>query len=258
MPGEPGGIKMTDRGYELSAQFYDLFDLKQNINFFYFYASQAGEILDIGAGTGRIAIPLAELGCRMVCVEPSEAMREQLEQKVAQQPVTVQERILIEPADAASFKLGRTYPLAILSGSFRHFLNDEERLLALKNIAAHLKPGGSLVFDISLGMMQDQPLSPAGVVNLPDGEIRRRVATKVLPEGTLQVTLVFETYRNDKMVERIVQGSIQGIVNREGIRNLLAQAGFEVIEEYADYDFRPYEEGEPLLMVEARKVNGGS
>jgi len=77
---------MTDRGYELSAQFYDLFDRKPNINFYYFYASQAGESLDIGAGTGRIAVPLAELGCRLFCVEPSEAMRTQLEQKLEQQP----------------------------------------------------------------------------------------------------------------------------------------------------------------------------
>lgn len=248
---------MTDRGYELSAQFYDLFDLKQNINFFYFYASQAGEALDIGAGTGRIAIPLAELGCRLVCVEPSEAMRVQLEQKLAQQPALL-ERIQIVPSDASSFKLTHTYPLAMLSGSFRHFLTDEERLSALQNIAAHLKPGGSLVFDISLGMMQDQPLSSAGVVELEDGEVRRRLATKLLPEGTLQVTLVFETYRDGKMVERIVQGSVQGIVNRQQVHRLLEEAGFAVVEEYADYDFRPYEEGDPLLMIEARKANGVS
>lgn len=246
---------MTDRGYELSAQFYDLFDLKQNINFFYFYASQAGEALDIGAGTGRIAIPLAELGCRLVCVEPSGAMREQLEHKLEQQP-ELRERITIEPTDAASFKLAHTYPLAMLSGSFRHFLNDSERLQVLQNIAAHLKPGGSLVFDVSLGMMSDQPLASAGKVQLEDGEIHRRLATKVLPEGTLQVTLVFETYRNGKMVERIVQGSIQGIVDRPQIHRLLAEAGFSVENEYADYDFRPYEEGDPILMIEARKVNG--
>ncbi|MEM5774989.1 MAG: class I SAM-dependent methyltransferase, partial [Anaerolineaceae bacterium] len=144
---------MTDRGYELSAQFYDLFDGKPNINFYYFYASQAGESLDIGAGTGRIAVPLAELGCRLVCVEPSDAMRAQLQQKLDQQPA-LQERISIIPTDASSFKLGKTFPLAMMSGSFRHFLTDEERRNALANISAHLKPGGTLVFDVSMGMMK--------------------------------------------------------------------------------------------------------
>lgn len=49
-------------GYEKAAHLYDLFDQKANIEFFFHFAFQAGEILDIGAGTGRIAIPLAERG----------------------------------------------------------------------------------------------------------------------------------------------------------------------------------------------------
>ena len=61
-------------GYEKAAHLYDLFDKKENIEFFYQYAKDAGEILDIGAGTGRIAIPLAERGIKVYCVEPSPAM----------------------------------------------------------------------------------------------------------------------------------------------------------------------------------------
>ncbi len=245
---------MTDRGYELSAQFYDLFDRKPNINFYYFYASQAGESLDIGAGTGRIAVPLAELGCRLVCVEPSEAMRTQLQLKLDQQP-SLQEHISIVPTDAASFRLGKTFPLAMMSGSFRHFLTDEERRNALANVSSHLKPGGRLVFDVSLGMMKDSPLSPAGEVQIENGEVRRSWSTRVLPEGTLQVTFVFETYQNGKMVERIVQGAVQGIITRERIHQLLQENGLTVVNEYADYDFRPYEEGNDLLMIEAVKQN---
>jgi len=43
-------------GYEQCAYLYDLFDRKENIEFFYHYAAQAKEILDVGAGTGRIAL----------------------------------------------------------------------------------------------------------------------------------------------------------------------------------------------------------
>ena len=45
-------------GYEKVAHLYDLFDRKENVEFFFHYASAAGEILDVGAGTGRITIPL--------------------------------------------------------------------------------------------------------------------------------------------------------------------------------------------------------
>ena len=50
-------------GYEKSAHLYDLFDQKENVAFFGRYATPGEEILDVGAGTGRITIPLAERGC---------------------------------------------------------------------------------------------------------------------------------------------------------------------------------------------------
>jgi SAM-dependent methyltransferase len=45
-------------------------------------------VLDIGAGTGRHAIPLARQCARLVAVEPSEAMRTQLAARVAEEGVT--------------------------------------------------------------------------------------------------------------------------------------------------------------------------
>ena len=62
-------------GYERSAHLYDLFDTKPNVAFFACYAREAGDVLDIGAGTGRIAIPVAEQGVKVYAVEPSPAMR---------------------------------------------------------------------------------------------------------------------------------------------------------------------------------------
>ncbi|MFP4050951.1 MAG: hypothetical protein ACLFVB_04340 [Thermoplasmata archaeon] len=40
-------------GYEKSAHLYDLFDNKENIEFFKSYAEEVDKILDVGAGTGR-------------------------------------------------------------------------------------------------------------------------------------------------------------------------------------------------------------
>ena len=40
-------------GYEKSARFYDMFDTKENIDFFKSYSLQNQEVLDVGAGTGR-------------------------------------------------------------------------------------------------------------------------------------------------------------------------------------------------------------
>jgi SAM-dependent methyltransferase len=47
------------------------------------------EALDIAAGTGRVAIPFAQLGLRMTAVEPAEKMLELLREKAAGLPVQV-------------------------------------------------------------------------------------------------------------------------------------------------------------------------
>ncbi len=161
-------------GYEKSAHLYDLFDCKDNIDFFSHYAEESGEILDIGAGSGRIALPLARCGIEVYCVEPSPAMRAQFRRKLAEEP-RLRECITLIAGDASSFDAGRTFPAAFLSGSFDHFLDDEERLAALRNINRHLTLGGTLVFDLFLDLMEDAPLTPAGVVETVKGEIRRLV-----------------------------------------------------------------------------------
>ncbi|UCE12404.1 MAG: class I SAM-dependent methyltransferase, partial [Candidatus Heimdallarchaeota archaeon] len=76
---------VIDKGYEKAAHLYDLFDTKENISFFHHFGKEAGVILDIGAGTGRIAIPLANRGVKVVCIEPSPAMRNEFLKKLENQ-----------------------------------------------------------------------------------------------------------------------------------------------------------------------------
>jgi SAM-dependent methyltransferase len=247
-----GCSRSDDRSYGKTAHLYDLFDRKENIDFFYHYASRAGEILDIGAGTGRIAIPLAERGVSVCCVEPSPAMRQEFEKKLAQRP-TIWNDIRLVAGDARSFDVGRIFPAAFLSGCFDHFLDDEERLAVLANIARHLSADGVLVFDVFLGMMRDTPLSPAGQVQAVGREIRRFVGGRVVPGKKKEVVLVFEFYQGGKLVERIEERGLVGLTSREEIHRILAEAGFDAKREWSGYDFTPYQEGGALLIVEAWK-----
>jgi SAM-dependent methyltransferase len=239
-----------DRGYEKSAHLYDLFDNKDNLPFFYHYATQAGEILDVGAGTGRIALPLAAEGIHVVCVEPSPAMRAQLQARLDARP-ELKDRISLIPADAASFRLGRAYPAAFLSGTFDHFLDRAERRASLRNLACHLQPGGILVFDVFLGLMRDSTPQPAGHVTAGDWEYRRFVASRLLPRRRIEVTLLFEIYRAGVLQERIEQRSWAGVTDRAEIHALLAETGFALQREFSDYRFTPYRQDDPLLIIQA-------
>ena len=237
-------------GYEKSARFYDLFDEKQSVGFFGRYAAQAGRILDVGAGTGRIGIPLARQGIHVVCVEPSPAMRRQLLEKLRTCP-HVRDRIELLPDDAASFHLDRTFPVACLSGTFDHFLDHEERLASLKNVVHHLEPGGTLVFDVFVGLMTSSPLASAGRCQRGDRQYHRFVGREALPGERIRVDLVYEAYHSGELVDRIEEASTVGITSREEIHGLLAEVGCRLLHEFSDYDSTPFREGDDLLIVEA-------
>jgi len=241
-----------DSGYEKCAHLYDLFDKKENIEFFLHYGLEAGEILDIGAGTGRIATALAEKGIKVFCIEPSPAMRREFLKKLSQQPELSENIILIE-GDASAFDLGRTFTSAFLSGSFDHFFDDKERISSLLNINRHLKPKAKLIFDVFLGLMKDSALSPAGIEKMDNREYRRFVGKKLLSDDKQETHLVFEIYESGKLIKQIEERSLVGIIDRKKVHRLLSETGFEVKQEFNNYDLTKYQEGDSLLIVEAAK-----
>lgn len=240
-------------GYAKVAHLYDIFDTKENIDFFLGYAADAGGVLDIGAGTGRIAVPMAERGVRVWCVEPSPAMLREFRQKLSRLGRGVSERVVLIEADAAGFRADRTFHAALMSGSFDHFLSDDERLRGLSNIAAHLEPGGRLVFDVGLGYMNDSPLKPAGEKSVGNTTYRRFVGRRVVSGRQLEYLLVFETTEGGEVKERIEQKSLAGIVSRTLVKRLVEKAGLRIVREFGGYGATPYRDGDDLLIIEAMK-----
>jgi SAM-dependent methyltransferase len=239
-------------GYEKCAHLYDLFDTKRNIEFFLHYAEKAEAVLDIGAGTGRVAIKIAESGIEVTCIEPSPAMRKVFEKKLKDKE-SLSERIVLHEGDACSFSLKRRFPAVFLSGTFDHFLDDEERFSALSNIHFHLREKGILIFDVFLGLMKDSPVKPAGTVKEGDFEYRRFVGNRRRDNFTMETHLVFEIYKKSKLRTRIEEFSLTGIIDRSHLHSILSSTGFTILKEYRDYDFTPYRESDPLLVIEAKK-----
>jgi ubiquinone/menaquinone biosynthesis C-methylase UbiE len=237
--------------YAKAAHLYDIFDTKENIDLFLGYAAENGAILDVGAGTGRIAVPMAERGSRVWCVEPSRAMLREFRRKLAGMDTSVSGRITLIEGDAAGFRAGRAFPAAFMSGSFDHFLSEEERLKGLTNIARHLEPGGKLIFDVGLGHMTDSPLKPAGEKTVGETTFRRFVGRRIVPGRRLEYLLVFEVVEGGTIRERIEQQSFAGIVDRPTIHRVLEATGFTISNEFGGYRAEPYREGDGILVVEA-------
>lgn len=116
-----------------------------------FYVEEAvlsgGPVLELGVGTGRIALPIARTGVRVIGVDSSPLMLERCREQAAAAGL---ERLLdLHLGDLRDPPVSGSVPLVISPfRTFLHLQTDGERSLTLERIRALLRPGGRLVFDV--------------------------------------------------------------------------------------------------------------
>ena len=106
---------------------------------------EQASIIDFGAGTGRLAIPLARMGYEVTAVEPSPAMAKQLEDKAAD--LKLQVRIVNETMQEFEGKEGYDLALCVFT-VILYLLDDATLQKAFSRASEVLKSGGKLLLDI--------------------------------------------------------------------------------------------------------------
>jgi SAM-dependent methyltransferase len=111
----------------------------------------ADQILELGAGSGRVTVPLARDGHHVVALDQSEAMLGRLRDRVAHLPPAAARRITPVIGDLRTFTVSGRFPLVIAAFNvIEHLYTRGEITACLQRIAAHLAPGGAFVFDVQV------------------------------------------------------------------------------------------------------------
>jgi SAM-dependent methyltransferase len=111
-----------------------------------------GAALELGIGTGRLALPLSQRGVRVHGIELSPAMVAQLQAKPGSDDIGV------TIGDFADTKVGGAFQLAYLvRNTITNLTTQDEQVACFRNVAAHLEPGGCFVIEVYIPELQRLP-----------------------------------------------------------------------------------------------------
>lgn len=263
----PGGAQQLGPEYEgADARYYDLFatGLPGEAAFYVEEAVRWGSpVLELGCGTGRILIPLAEAGLQVVGLDRAPAMLEQARRKIAGLPPEVRGRIELVQGDMRVFSLERRFQLiAIPYRAFLHLLTVQDQREALGRVRAHLLPGGRLVLNIF-----DPSLEIIVAHQGPLGETLKRqeafddpaTGRRVLLWDTrhfdlerqrLEQLYLFEALDpSGRVVERSYTPLTLRYIFRFEMAHLLELCGFRVEALYGDFSRGPFRHGGEQIWI---------
>jgi SAM-dependent methyltransferase len=229
-----------------------------------FYAALAraacGAILELGAGTGRVALALAAAGVNVVGLDLSEAMLAVAADKRAVLPLDTAARARFMAGDMRRFDLGERFAGAIVPfRAFQCLLALDDQMEALAAVRAHLVTQGRLVlhlFDPRLDLIQPGTPPPGEKLVGVHRRTGRRVDavaihTDLDPIGQVRRdTWRYREYGDDGAIarEELLALALRWTYRWE-LHHLLARCGFRVESEFSDFTRAPAAYGREMIVT---------
>jgi SAM-dependent methyltransferase len=224
-----------------------------------------GPVLELGAGTGRITLGIAQDGVPVHALDADPAMLDRLRQKLANQPPEVRQRVVVTLGDMRKFTLAERFTLIIAPfRGFLHNLTEHDQLACLDRVREHLRPGGCFAFNVfhpSLEYMARHTGALEGIWRWV-GTFSRADDGCIVRSDTNRYDTVrqlvdsqhrYEEYGPDGTLTRTSLHRLQlAYLYPPDLRRLLKQAGFESVQIAGGFDSRPFEKDTDELVIEAR------
>lgn len=221
--------------------------------------ASGGAVLELGVGTGRVAMAIADRGIELVGVDRMPSMLEQARQRLAKRPRRLRDNITLIEADFRDVRLDRRFDLIISPfNAFQHLYTRADVEQTLATCRHHLADDGRLAFDV---LMPD----PYSLARDPDRFYRCR-PIKHSPESRrflyeeafrydqdtqIQTTVMRFTDPDDESV-RFYDYLPQRQFFPEELRALLHYNGFELLSMEGGFEGEPVDERAESLVVVAR------
>jgi SAM-dependent methyltransferase len=209
-----------------------------------------GDILELGAGSGRVTIPLARDGHRVVAIDQAPAMLAKLRERVAALPAASRERVEVRAGELCTFQVKKRFPLVIAAFNvLEHLYTRVEVNACLERVREHLAPGGVFAFDVQLpdlAWLLRDPTKRWAKTKFTDPATGRGVvySTNHDYDPVSQIALIRIYY---DPVDGGPGGRVVKLTQRKffpaELEALIAHAGMRLVDRYGDFFRGPLDAG---------------
>lgn len=252
-------------GYDPIARFYDLehHDLTDDLLMYENFARRCGSpVLELGCGTGRVALHLARAGFLVTGLDTSLGMLTIAREKIAR--AGLKKRVRLVEADLTDFALDERFAMVTLAiNTFMHFLTVADQVRVLTVARRHLQPDGLLIVDLPRAessflpdtgehLMLNQPLTDP-----ESGQTILKLVAATLEPATQRrhLTLAYDETDTEGAVRRTVTSFTVRYFYRYEMELLFDKAGFAVEALYGSYALDAYENDSERMIFVAQPLS---
>lgn len=213
-----------------------------------------GPIIDLGCGTGRITIPLAQQGHQLIGVDLHEGMLGRAREKTLDANLSI-DWVL---QDCTQLALNTEAPLIYMTGnSFQHFLTNESQNQLLESVKTHLSDDGVFIFNTRFPILNELAQVEESTRTYTDK--RHRKIREINTETYHPLTQILHC----TSVRETLEGSNENSVEQDSIslryvfplemERLLTDNGFEVLDAYSSWDKKPLHASSSEMIYVCKK-----
>lgn len=219
-----------------------------------------GPILELGCGTGRITVPIAQDGLQVVGLDRSAAMLERAERRARRADVEVR---WVE-GDMRACSFDETFALIFIGFNSFLMLKPDDRWACLARVREHLAPRGRFAIDVFQpdpelivgkdGAVVDEWERVDPETNRP---VRKFSSSRANVDGVTQRIWYDETAEDGTVRRLTASGTLHYLYRRE-TELLFSEAGFQIETLHGDYDGNPADPASRKLLVVAKRRERGT
>ena len=245
-----------ESGFDAWADIYDSIYsyVRDDIPFYVSAARESGgRVLELGCGTGRVTLPIAEAGVDVVGLESSEAMLEVARRKAGRLPPGTGAPTLVL-GDMTDMPMGPDEQFSLVIVPFRGFLSlltVEEQEKTLLGVKRRLSSGGRLIVSIfvpDLDMLVQEGDAAYHFRDVTDPETGERFVLWHQSRYDNHNQMIFGRLIVDRLDEdgavtnRLYRDFHLRYVHRWEMHHLLVSCGYEVVDLLGDFQSSPFDE----------------